>query len=919
MSEGAMQPSEPDLLDESPAADTTRHSPTASANRKRGTLRLSSFNPKQQLTTPSFDELDSNQPIAEEGDKEGDSARNFSIHKLLDAKEEENSNTGKTEEKIINIYGALEPFDNSEGDIETTKKSFDNYSTQCNITSSKSTIQQIEAKQQGIRKEYETQILTEQLKLSPTNAAPSLARTNFQQVMDIYKPLEPFVEEEATPAIVSGYNGAKPQNQTSNYYSPEPKNDDGDASNEGIKQLATGSPVTSFDSPIEIYKPLEPFEDSESLDSKTFNYYSLPCEKDNVKKVGDNCDSLDLFEGSNTESTRDVEANYTSSIQRRPYHRSKSLPEEPEDGDIHQPGAFYVCSRAEGERPSWTQEAHEVDEPPMARRNTVPLPSHPIVQHGAASSSMPPGLHVQEEESESRREAPQILQSPSSRQRNNSMNPKTTEIETSPSIAKKKGMKAWIVVVAFILIIGVAIGLSIGLRGSNDFDEKNSSSGEDKCPHIKAAEVSSGWKNCLCEDSFTTMPKAYETQYNLLQVGLKDHLTPAMQNISSCELNNIALLWLAEDMVENNIQYDDRTMVSRFALASCFLSWYNYKKPWTTMEGWMSDANVCDWYGITCNENNEVITISLENNNLLGSIPTQLALLDHLSRFELDENGITGTIPTEIGRLRNLTRIFVENNQISGSIPSEIGQLSRLKFIDIPFNQLTGKIPSEVGYLISLERIELFNNQGIKGTIPSTIGSCVSLTKINFGSSQFSGTIPSEIGQLTNLQKFTSSYSQLTGSIPSTFVHLSELEILDLQSNKLSGTIPSTIGLNNTRMERITLRNNILSGSIPTEIGLLSSLEIVEFSSNDLEGFIPSQLGLCTDLAVIEIHNNFKIEGSIPSELGTLSQLATFSFHFTMLEGTVPLEICELTSITIMRGSCGRGSKISCDCCTECV
>ena len=53
-------------------------------------------------------------------------------------------------------------------------------------------------------------------------------------------------------------------------------------------------------------------------------------------------------------------------------------------------------------------------------------------------------------------------------------------------------------------------------------------------------------------------------------------------------------------------------------------------------------------YGIECNEVFQVYKISLQNNNLRGTIPTELALLTRLQYLNLKHNFINGDIPTEI-------------------------------------------------------------------------------------------------------------------------------------------------------------------------------------------------------------------------------------------------------------------------------
>eukprot|EP00533_Pseudo-nitzschia_delicatissima_P004719 CAMPEP_0116095296 /NCGR_PEP_ID=MMETSP0327-20121206/9587_1 /TAXON_ID=44447 /ORGANISM="Pseudo-nitzschia delicatissima, Strain B596" /LENGTH=77 /DNA_ID=CAMNT_0003586953 /DNA_START=339 /DNA_END=572 /DNA_ORIENTATION=- len=60
------------------------------------------------------------------------------------------------------------------------------------------------------------------------------------------------------------------------------------------------------------------------------------------------------------------------------------------------------------------------------------------------------------------------------------------------------------------------------------------------------------------------------------------------------------------------------------------------------------------------------------------------------------DNQLTGTIPTEIGLLTSLTGLYLVYNDLTGNIPSEIGLLKNLKYLKTYRNNLNDTIPSEV-------------------------------------------------------------------------------------------------------------------------------------------------------------------------------------------------------------------------------
>jgi len=62
----------------------------------------------------------------------------------------------------------------------------------------------------------------------------------------------------------------------------------------------------------------------------------------------------------------------------------------------------------------------------------------------------------------------------------------------------------------------------------------------------------------------------------------------------------------------------------------------------------------------------------------------------------LYDNQLKGSIPSEIGNLTNLTALDLCNNQLTGSIPSEIGNLTNLSKLKLEYNQLKGEIPESI-------------------------------------------------------------------------------------------------------------------------------------------------------------------------------------------------------------------------------
>jgi Leucine-rich repeat (LRR) protein len=318
---------------------------------------------------------------------------------------------------------------------------------------------------------------------------------------------------------------------------------------------------------------------------------------------------------------------------------------------------------------------------------------------------------------------------------------------------------------------------------------------------------------------------------------------------------------------------------------------------WTDNTNWLGEFDpVSTWYGVIV-EGDRVTRLYLSNNELDGSIPSEIGDLTSLQRLYLQNNELSSSIPAEIGDLASLQRLDLSNNQLSGSIPSEIGDLSNLVYLYLYSNQLDGSIPSEIGDLSNLVWLYLSDNE-LSGSIPSEIGDLSNLQRLYLADNELSYSIPAEIGDLSNLTFLYLQNNQLNGSIPADIGDLSNLIYLYLYSNQLDGSIPAEIcGLSN--VERFDLSNNQLSGSIPAEISGLTSLQRFNLSNNQLDGSIPAEIGDLSTVEWVYLYAN-QLDGSIPAEIGDLSNVERLYLSHNQLTGSLPAELYDLTNLLFL-------------------
>ncbi|PID48114.1 MAG: Two component regulator three Y domain protein [Proteobacteria bacterium] len=218
-------------------------------------------------------------------------------------------------------------------------------------------------------------------------------------------------------------------------------------------------------------------------------------------------------------------------------------------------------------------------------------------------------------------------------------------------------------------------------------------------------------------------------------------------------------------------------MIERVALRALYDS--TNGDSWTNNTNWKTTTSICDWYGVTCNEaGTNVIEIYLYNNNLAGSIPSEIGNLEYLELLNLSFNKLTGQIPSEIGELTKLKYLRLWDNKLTGPIPSEIGNLSELQDLSIRDNNLTGSIPSEIVNLTELYSILLYNNN-LTGPIPSDIGNLSELKYLCLDGNNLTGQIPSSI---VNLTKMTEDYLRLYNNCS---LKTNEQSVIDFIKSKM--------------------------------------------------------------------------------------------------------------------------------------
>ena len=307
---------------------------------------------------------------------------------------------------------------------------------------------------------------------------------------------------------------------------------------------------------------------------------------------------------------------------------------------------------------------------------------------------------------------------------------------------------------------------------------------------------------------------------------------------------------------------------------------------WTASTNWKTDLPLADWHGVYTDSDGRVTELHLNNNNLVGTLPTTLGNLTALVDLYLNQNQLTGSIPSLSG-LTSLVYASMWGNQLSGSIPSLSG-LTSLQTLYLSYNQLTGSIPSFSG-ATNLYDVRISSNQ-LTGEIPDLSGN-TSLEKLHLWGNQLTGEIP-DLSALSALSELNLSQNKLTGMVPESLGEHTNLQTLYLWGNRLTGDIPDLSGL--TALQALSLSQNQLTGAIPDLSGSVN-LAYLYLNENQLTGSIPASLGSLTSLVDLFLWGN-QLTGEIPASLGSLTALEDLTLSHNQLTGSIP-DLSRLTDL----------------------
>ena len=215
-----------------------------------------------------------------------------------------------------------------------------------------------------------------------------------------------------------------------------------------------------------------------------------------------------------------------------------------------------------------------------------------------------------------------------------------------------------------------------------------------------------------------------------------------------------AFLQLLEDHQNNFRDFPETHFLQSFAVLTLYYA--TSPDAWDTAFSWTDQtSDVCSWTGVVdCAEvenSQAVIGITLSSKFVLGTLPEEICLLEHLESLDLSFNMMSGVIPDCLRDLVSLKNIDLSNNFFSGDLPPGVLLIPSLEGFNVSGNSLTGGLDTLMGSMFL-------------GSVYRT-SETWKLRRLNLDSNHLSGKLPEYFQALLNLKSLTLHNNDLSGDV----------------------------------------------------------------------------------------------------------------------------------------------------------
>ncbi|PQM34328.1 putative leucine-rich repeat receptor-like protein kinase [Prunus yedoensis var. nudiflora] len=195
--------------------------------------------------------------------------------------------------------------------------------------------------------------------------------------------------------------------------------------------------------------------------------------------------------------------------------------------------------------------------------------------------------------------------------------------------------------------------------------------------------------------------------------------------------------------------------------------------------------------------------LDLSDNKLVGSFPVSIGTtpgLDNLHKarhFHFQNNQFSGTIPPQLfSSQMRLIHVIFDRNNLTGSIPSTLGLVQSLQAVRLDRNSLNGSVPSNLKNLSNIAELHLSNNQ-LTGPVPN-LTNLSSLCYVMMENTRLQGEVPQALFSNYNLETLVLRNNKINGLLDLETISSNHLQLIDMEKNFITDLKPSAGGYNYT-------------------------------------------------------------------------------------------------------------------------
>lgn len=223
-----------------------------------------------------------------------------------------------------------------------------------------------------------------------------------------------------------------------------------------------------------------------------------------------------------------------------------------------------------------------------------------------------------------------------------------------------------VAIFGLLVVVGLVVGVSIAAtRGDGEDSPKPLPPRPTESPTVAPTDIGQELQFSLV---FDAMSASDLTAFYSEELPQEVEAYEGLMDDPEATPQERAMSWL---LFEDN--RDSSTEVAeRWALASLYYSWQGGN--WVSAENWLSSEKLCEWEHVTCNlQTGNIQEIDLQSNNLIGTIPPELVLLNTTQALWLRTNQLSGPLPNEIfGSMPRLSILYLDDNALTGSVSTSI-------------------------------------------------------------------------------------------------------------------------------------------------------------------------------------------------------------------------------------------------------